>query len=66
MKKLLAIAALLALTGCSAFDAPFAGMSQADDFDCKQKCGMFDPRAGIVGPALCMNQCAATKPRRFN
>jgi hypothetical protein len=65
MKKLLAIAALLALTGCSAFDAPMGGLSQADDFDCKQKCGMFDPRAGIVGPALCMNQCVAAKQRRF-
>lgn len=66
MKKLLAALALLALTGCSFMDAPMGGLSQADDFQCKQQCGYFDPRAGIIGPAMCMNQCVASKQPRFN
>lgn len=66
MKKLFIIAALLALTGCgSIVDQNGNPMSEADQFYCDQKCGLYDPRMSIISGAMCLNACQASKGYRY-
>ena len=60
MKLAIAISLALVLVGCET--PPLTGssgrpVSAKTDYQCKQQCGMYDPRASIIGSAMCMNEC---------
>lgn len=62
MKLSIALATLLTLTACGVMRDQYGNpMSQQDDFECKQKCGYFDPRQSIVSGAMCLNACEKSK-----
>lgn len=62
MKITLAITILLTLTACGVMRDQYGNpMSQQDDFECKQKCGFFDPRQSIIMGGMCLSACERSK-----
>jgi hypothetical protein len=62
IKMTLAAALLLTMTACGVMRDQYGNpMNVQDDFECKQRCGFYDPRSSIVGTAMCMNACERAK-----
>jgi hypothetical protein len=66
MKILLPIVLLLTLAACGVMrDQNGNPISQQDDFECRQKCGYFDPRQSIIMGGMCMSECERAKGYRY-
>ena len=69
MKKTIKILALsiafFILTACASLqpmkDRYGNPVPQEVEFQCKSSCGFYDPRGGIMGPAMCMADCLRSK-----
>lgn len=59
MLKVLLLVILFAITGC-AMRLP-GDLSSGDDFDCKQKCGYYNPYGNMITAAMCLNDCIRSK-----
>ena len=55
----------LTLTGCASMqpmkDRNGNPIPFEVDHQCKATCGFYDPRGGIMGPAMCMADCLRAK-----
>ena len=62
MKINLAFMVFISLTACGVIrDQNGNPISQQDDFECKQKCGYFDPRQSIIMGGMCLSACERSK-----
>ena len=66
MKKVILLsAALMVLSGCVVYKDRYGNIaSQSDEFDCDQKCGVYDTRMNAFGSAHCKVNCMSSKGYR--
>jgi len=64
IKRSILVLLTLAITGCATgrWQPP---ISQADNFECDQKCGAYDPRQSIVFAGECKMACYRAKGYQF-
>lgn len=64
IKSLIFMLCAVAISGCAtgSWQPP---ISQADDFECGQKCGAYDPRSSIVFAGECKMACYRAKGYQF-
>jgi len=62
---IIALTALLLLTGCATWKDQYGNpVSSSDNFDCEHKCGAWDMRQSAIAAGMCMRQCFASKGYR--
>lgn len=63
MKKVLLLSvALMVLSGCVTYKDRYGNVaSQSEEFDCDQKCGVYDTRMNAFGSAHCKVNCMHSK-----
>lgn len=59
MKKVFMLCAIM-LTGCASPQWT-PSITKADQFDCDQKCGVYNRNIGIIESAICVNKCYEAK-----
>lgn len=61
-RKVILLAVIVFLSGCATWRDRYGNpASSSDQFECDQKCGLYDSRMNSFGYAMCANDCMRSK-----